>query len=259
VPFTIELEGRRALITGAGQGIGRGIAHALAQAGAVVVVNDFVPERAQAVVDEIRASGGAAEPAPFDVTDFDAVMAVVASVGPVDVLVNNAGNAGTDGFAFGAFADSQPADWDRYLDVNLYGVLHCTRAVLPGMIEGQYGRVITIISDAGRWGEPFMGAYAAAKAGAAGFSRAIAREVGRHGITVNNIALGTIDSSDPATRPPPTQEEAERRQKSLRAYIIRRPGHPDDVVGLVTLLASPLASWITGQTYPVNGGYTVNQ
>jgi NAD(P)-dependent dehydrogenase (short-subunit alcohol dehydrogenase family) len=259
VPFTIDLDGHRALITGAGQGIGRGIAHALARAGAGVVVNDFVAPRAESVVDEIRAQGGVAEAAAFDVTDYDAVIEAVGRVGPVDVLVNNAGNAGTERFEFRAFAESEPADWDRYLDVNLHGVLHCTRAVLPGMIDRQYGRVVTIISDAGRWGEPYMGVYAAAKAGAAGFSRAIAREVGRHGITVNTVALGTIDSSDPETRAPQSEEAAERLQWQLRGYIIRRPGRPDDVVGLVTLLASPLASWITGQTYPVNGGYTVNQ
>jgi 3-oxoacyl-[acyl-carrier protein] reductase len=259
MPFTIDLEGRRALVTGAGQGVGRAVAHALAIAGGEVVVNDFVADRADAVVAEIRAAGGKAEASPFDVSDYDGVRAAVEQTGNVDILVNNAGNAGSESFNFAPFAESEPADWDRYFAVNLYGVLHCTRAVLPGMIARGDGRVVTIVSDAARWGEPYMGAYAAAKAGAAGFTRSLAREVGRHGITANNVALATMGPSDPDTAPPMTDEEAERVRQQLRSYIIRRRGHPDDAAGLVTYLVSPLASWITGQTYPVNGGYTVNQ
>jgi NAD(P)-dependent dehydrogenase (short-subunit alcohol dehydrogenase family) len=259
MPFTIDLRGRRALVTGGGQSVGRATCLMLASAGASVVVNDFVAERAESVAEEIRAAGGEAVASPFDVTDFDAVIAGVGRDGPVDILVNNAGNAGVAGFNFAPFHESAPGDWERYFGVNLYGVMHCTRAALPGMIDKGHGRVITIVSDAGRWGEPRMAAYSAAKAGAAGFTRSLARDVGRFGITVNNIALASIDptgGSDPSALTP---AQAEARQKQLRSYIIRRMGRPDDVAAMVMFLASPLTPWITGQTYPVNGGYTVNQ
>jgi NAD(P)-dependent dehydrogenase (short-subunit alcohol dehydrogenase family) len=257
--YELDLSGHKALVTGGGQGVGRGIAHAFASAGAAVVVNDFVTERAAAVVDELTALGATATAAPFDVSDYEAVLRAVGDSG-IDIIANNAGNAGPEGFNFGPFAESEPADWNRYFAVNLFGVMNCTRAVLPGMISQGWGRVVTIVSDAGRWGEPGMAGYSAAKAGAAGFTRSLARDVGRHGITVNNIALASIDSSgrmgEMAESSP---EHQERIKKQLRSYIIRRFGRPEDVAAMATFLASPLAEWITGQTYPVNGGYTVNQ
>lgn len=253
--ITIDLTGKRALVTGGGQGVGRGISLALSSAGAEVAVNDFVPDRAEAVAGELRAAGGKADALPFDVSDFDAVMQAVERGGPFDILVNNAGSAGPEGFNFGPFSETLPADWDRYFKVNLFGVMNCSRAALTGMIEKADGRVITIVSDAGRWGEPRMAAYSAAKAAAAGFSRSLARDVGRHGITVNNVALGTVDSSGRISE----HFDEEETRKRLQSFIIRRFGRPDDIANLVTFLASPLSSWITGQTYPVNGGYTVNQ
>jgi NAD(P)-dependent dehydrogenase (short-subunit alcohol dehydrogenase family) len=256
VPFVIDLEGRRALVTGSGQGVGRAIALSLARAGAVVAVNDVVVERAQGVVQKIRNDGGKADVAAFDVTDWDGVQAAVAALGTVHILVNNAGNAGIEGYpGLHPFVESEPDEWDRFFKVNVYGVMHCTRAVLPGMIQAADGRIVTVVSDAARYGDANMAPYAAAKAGAAGFSRSVAREVGRHGITVNNVALGTIKT--PTTEPPGADRSDDQLQKQLRQYIIRRRGEPEDVAGLVTYLVSPLASWITGQTYPVNGGYSL--
>jgi len=250
----IDLEGTRVLVTGGGQGIGRGISFGFAAAGAEVAVNDIDAARADAVVREIADAGGKGRAAAFDVTDYDAVTRAFADLGGVDVLVNNAGNAGTTAIGLGAFADTEPADWEPYLRVNLYGVLHCTRAALPAMITNRAGRIITIVSDAGRTGDANMAAYSAAKAGAAGLTRSVARENGRYGITANNIALGTMLT--PLTESLWADPENAQAKAIIRPYAIRRPGTPDDVAALAVFLASPHASWITGQTYPLNGGFS---
>lgn len=251
-----DLSQRRALITGAGQGVGRGMALAFGAAGAEVLVNDLNLERATGVVDEIAAVGGTAMAVPFDVTDYAAVTAAVAAAGPVNILVNNAGNAGAEGFATRTpFAETDPADWDPFLRVNLYGVLNCTRAALPAMVEDGWGRVLTIVSDAGRTGDANGAAYAAAKAGAAGLMRSIALETGRYGVTANSIALGTMRT--PLTEPLWAQMADSPQAKAiLQPYAIRRPGLPEDVTHLAVLLASEHGAWITGQTIPVNGGYS---
>jgi NAD(P)-dependent dehydrogenase (short-subunit alcohol dehydrogenase family) len=252
----LEIQGKRALVTGAGQGVGEGIARMLAAAGAEVVVNDYFEDRAEAVAGAIAAEGHRARAAAFDVTDHDAVARAVAEVGPLDILVNNAGNAGVEGFGgTDLFVDTTPEDWAKYLGVNLHGVMSCVHAALPGMIERGWGRIVTMISDAARNGESRMAAYCAAKAGAAGFSRGIAHEVARHGITVNNVALGTMRTpvsaalwDDP--------ERAEQQRAILSGYLVRRPGEPEDAAWVVATLVSPRASWVTGQTIALNGGYS---
>ncbi len=259
-----DLTGKVAMVTGAGQGVGRGIARMMAEHGAGVVVNDYVEERAQGVADEIARAGGAAVAVRADVGEIDQVRAAVErgieAFGRLDILVNNAGNAGPVGFGenWPLFWESDPATWHRFFSVNLYGVMNCCHAVLPGMVGRGSGRIINIVSDAGRSGEARMADYSAAKAGAAGFARGLARDAGRFGVTVNNVALGTIEL------PLPDDElrawlETDRTKAQLSRYVIRRFGQPEDIGAMCVFLASDAASWITGQTYPVNGGYSFAQ
>lgn len=262
---TLDIDRQVALVTGAGKGVGRGIALELAKHNAGgIAVNDFDAGRANEVVKEIRAMGVKAMPAVFDVTDRAAVAAVYeqvsAELGTPTILVNNAGNAGPDGtFDLGPpFWDEDPAIWNKYIATNFYGVLNCCHVALPYMVKAGRGRVVTIVSDSGRVGEPRLAVYAAAKAGAAGFMRSLAKDAGRHGITCNSIALGTIQ-----TMQTPEQFEAYKQtdqyKKAVSHYTIRRYGQPDDVSGLAAFLCSERAAWITGQTYPVNGGYSMAQ
>lgn len=227
------LTGRTALVTGAGQGVGHGIAQVLAEQGADVVVNDLFADRAEAVAAEV---GGRA--IAFDVTDLDAVQAGFDAAGPVDVLVNNAGIP-ADGFPQVDFKDSDPELWARFVDLNLYGVMNCTRIALPGMCERGWGRVITIASEAGRVGLPIrVSLYGAAKAGAIGLMKHIAHEVGPDGVTCNALALGMMDNVEgmPVQSPVP------------------RNGSGRDIGATCAFLASDGGEWITGQVIPVNGG-----
>ena len=247
-------------MTGAGQGVGRQIAlHFAAHDVAAVIVNDFFQERAEAVAAELEAHGTRALPVQCDVADFDAVWAMVSraekAVGPVDILVNNAGNAGPEHSINDPtpFWETGPEEWAPWLGANLFGVMNCTNAVVGGMVERGYGRVVTIVSDAGRVGEPNLVVYSAAKAGAAGFMRALAKAVGRAGVTANCIALSAMRT--PATDGLTADDAVVR--KILSGYVIRRLGEPDDAANMALFLASGAASWITGQTYAVNGGYSL--
>lgn len=255
---TMDLSNRVALVTGAGQGVGYAIATELAQLGAGVVVNDYFTERAEQAAANIQAAGGQAVGIGGDVSSRDSVQNMLSEaesqLGPIDILVNNAGNAGPGGFPeqLPRFWQTDPEDWDKWFSVNLYGVMNCCHAALPGMTERGYGRVVTIISDAGRLGEAHLAAYSAAKAGAAGFMRALAKEAGRFNVTANCVALGGINSPQLADQA--SGFDPEIAKKMLRGYSIRRLGEPEDVSTLVAFLCSDAACWITGQTYPVNGG-----
>lgn len=256
----LDMTGRTALVTGAGQGVGRQVALHIAAQGGAVVVNDYHADRANAVAGEITELGGRAVGLRCDVTDLDEVTAMVeqgaAALGTIDVLVNNAGNAGPADNPLAhtpPFWETGPKDWEPWIATNFYGVLNSCRAVLPGMVERDYGRIVSVISDAGRTGEPNLAVYGGAKAGAAGFSRGLAKSVGRHGVTVNCVALSTINT--PGIAPAIADPEVARR--ALRSYVIRRFGVPSDAANAVLFLASDAASWVTGQTYPVNGGYAI--
>jgi len=242
-----DLTGRVALVTGAGQSVGAGIAGTLASRGASVGVNDLVEERARSVADAIVAVGGRAEAVAFDVTDASAVQAgvgkLVSALGPVDVLVNNAGVPA--GMGLTRFAEMPPEDWAQYVDLNLYGVLHCTRAVLDGMCERGFGRIVTISSGAGQVGIGIgVALYGAGKGGAISFMRHLAIEVARRGVTANSLALGMMNNVGD-----------EQAVASLGKSIpVGRLGTPEDVAAAVCFLASDEAAWITGQTIGVNGG-----
>jgi NAD(P)-dependent dehydrogenase (short-subunit alcohol dehydrogenase family) len=241
-----DLTGRTALVTGSGQHVGAGIARALASQGATVIVNDIVAERAQQTADEIIAAGGAARIAAFDVTDYAQVLTAFTEQGTIDILVNNAGNGGAQGMAMKQFKDMEPSDWDGPIDVNLYGVLNCTRAVINGMRDRNWGRVVTISSGAGITGLRIgVSPYAAGKGGAVAFMRHLAAENARAGVTANSIAIGLMQ--------PPQAAALE----SMAAQVpVGRTGVPEDVGYLCVYLASDEASWMTGQTLHLDGGST---
>lgn len=245
-----QLEDRIILVTGGGGarvGTGAGIARTLAAQGAYVVVNDKNEAAATATAESIRAAGGGAEVDVFDVRDEAAVLDHVARIedrlGRIDVLVNSAG-----GGSQAAFRDMPSGQWARIVDLNLHGVVHCTRAVVDGMCDRGFGRIITIASSAAFQGSTLgLTPYAAGKAGAVGFNRQLAMEVGPFGVTANCIAPGLVRGEEP--------DEADRqRVQQGRTSAIARVGSPEDVGALCVYLASDEASWMTGQTLHLNGG-----
>lgn len=240
-----DLTGRTVLVTGAGQGVGAGIARVLAEAGASVAVNDLDPGRAATVAAGL--GGAKAIAVPFDVADAGAVAAGVAAVeadlGPVDVLVNNAGIPSS--MRPVPFREMSPDEWRPYVDVNLFGVLHCTKAVVDGMCDRGWGRVITISSGAGTMGLGIgVSLYAAGKGAGISFMRHLAVECGRFGVTANTLALGLME------RP-----QARTVTEGMAKHIpVRRCGTGEDVGYACVYLASDEASWMTGQTIELNGG-----
>lgn len=244
----LGLRGKVALVTGAAQGIGRAIALSLAREGCALVINDIQGEALETAKGEILALGANCISVVADVKSWDAVAAMTAEAerafGRVDVLVNNAGIA-----RFGPFSESDPRDWEEEIGVSLTGTLNCTRAVIQGMIRRRTGKVISISSDAGKVGEAMTAVYSAAKAAVIGFTKALAREVGRHNVNVNCVCPG-VTKTPMITGLPKDLEE-----KMIRAYPMRRLGEVGDVAAVVLFLAADVSSFVTGQAISVSGGY----
>ncbi len=245
------LAGKVVVVTGSGRGMGRAMAERFVAEGARVAVADVDKDTA---TETATALGEAARAVHVDVTDRASVGAAVeeiqAVLGPVDVLVNN---AGWDRIV--PFVETDEELWDRIIAINLKGVLHCSRAVVPAMIERRSGRVVNISSDAGRVGSSGEGVYSAAKAGIIGFTKTLAREVARYGITVNAVCPGPTDTPLLAEM---IGEGHDGYVDALKRQIpLRRLGRPEDVAGAVAFLASDDAGFITGQTLSVSGGLTM--
>jgi 2-hydroxycyclohexanecarboxyl-CoA dehydrogenase len=241
----MRLEGKKALVTGGAGGIGAAIARRLAAEGAEVTVGDLNLEGATKIAGEISGL-----PIELDVTDLGSAQAAVESAGaPIDILVNN---AGTDEFGF--FTQTTPQQWEKVIGVNLRGVLNCTYAALPGMQEAGYGRMVNIASEAGRVGSKGSAVYSAAKGGVIAFTKVMARENARFGITTNAIAPGPIET--PLLMA--AKELGEIGEKIIETMKsgtqMKRLGQPEEVAATVAFLCSDDSSYVTGECIGVSGG-----
>lgn len=251
-----RLQGKVAVVTGGGGGIGGATCRRFAREGASVAVCDRDLAAAQRVAQQVVEQGGQAQAFACDITDrasVDAAVAqVVQSLGPIDILVNN---AGWD--VFMPFTKTVPEQWEKLIAINLTGALHMHHAVLPGMIERKAGRIVNIASDAARVGSSGEAVYAACKGGLVAFSKTLAREHARHNITVNVVCPGPTDTAlfddyKKGAGNPEKLEEAFRRSIPLG-----RIGQPEDLPGAIAFFASDDAAYITGQVISVSGGLTM--
>jgi len=246
---------RAAIVTGAGRGIGRAIALALAREGPVAVA-DLLAEEARGVAGEITNAGGRAAAVELDVTNpasvAEGLRTARDALGPLQILVNN---AGWDELR--PFTDTDEAFWERVLDVNFKGALRMTHALLPGMIADGFGRIVSIGSDAARVGSSLESVYAGAKGGVIAFTKTIARESARHGVTANTVCPGPTDTPMLAGIAA-AGGDAERVIGAMtRAVPMRRLALPEEVAAAVVFFASEQAGFITGQTLSVSGGLTM--
>jgi 2-hydroxycyclohexanecarboxyl-CoA dehydrogenase len=242
---------RTALVTGAARGIGAAIATELASQGHRVAVADILDD---AAAQTAAAIAGIA--VHLDVTDSASVSAAVAQaeelLGPLEILVNN---AGWDEFK--PFLDTEEPLWERIIEINYKGCLRCCRAVVPGMVERGYGRVVNISSDAARVGSSLEAVYSGAKGAVLSFSKTLAREVARHGVTVNVVCPGPTDTALLGRMFEGSDDAARAVEGLKRAVPMRRLAQPQDIAPAVAFLASDAAGYITGQTLSVSGGLTM--
>ncbi len=252
-----RLEGKSAIVTGGGGGIGGATCRRFAQEGARVAVLDRDEAAAQRVASEIQAVGGTAIAVRCDITDRASVDAAVAQVvqafGGVDVLVNN---AGWDVFL--PFTKTVPAQWEQLIAINLTGALHMHHAVLPHMVERKAGRIVNIASDAARVGSSGEAVYAACKGGLVAFSKTIAREHSRHNITVNVVCPGPTDTALFADYKKGAGNPEKLEEAFRRSIPLGRIGQPGDLPGAIAFFASDDAAYCTGQVLSVSGGLTMN-
>lgn len=250
------LAAKTVVVTGGGGGIGGATCRRFGAAGAKVAVLDRNLEAAQATSAAIEAAGGTAMAVACDITrreDVDkAVADVVARFGAIDVLVNN---AGWD--IFKPFTKTQPVDWERLIAINLTGALHMHHAVLPGMAARKSGRIVNIASDAARVGSSGEAVYAACKGGLVSFSKTLAREHARHGITVNVVCPGPTDTALFADYKEGAGDPAKLEEAFRRSIPLGRIGQPEDLPGAILFFASDDAAYVTGQVLSVSGGLTM--
>jgi 2-hydroxycyclohexanecarboxyl-CoA dehydrogenase len=244
-----KLNNKIAIVTGAGQGIGRGIATKLAAEGATVVVTDINETTAKETAAEIGGVGLAADVTSRESVE-DMVEQVMRQFGRIDVLVNNAGWDKA-----GPFVDTDPADWDRVIAINLYGVLYTSKAVLPIMAAQGFGSVVNLASDAGRVGSSGEAVYSAAKGGVIAFTKATAREMARHQVNANCVCPGPTDTALFASI---GGDNPKLREALTKAIPLRRLAQPTDLANAVAFFASDEAAYITGQTVSVSGGLTMS-
>jgi len=259
----LNLKGKVAIVTGSGWGMGKATVLGFADEGVRVVVADLDEGRGQAAAKEVKDRGGEALFVKGDVANWEMVRQAVAETlerfGQIDILVNNAG-AWQNEF----FVQQKREDWGFQVEVCFYGTLNFTKAVIDHMISRKTGSIINVASDAGRVGEPNQPVYSGAKSAVIGFSKAIAKEVGRHGIRVNvvcpSMTIGErrTDMVEKMKQDSPEKyaEYEDQMKKILRLYPLRKFGKPEDAANMIIFLASDLrAGHITGQTISVNGGY----
>lgn len=251
------IKGKVVVVTGGGGGIGSATCLRFSDAGARVVVCDVDADAAQAVVEEIRGKGGEAIAVPVDLTDYDATQAAVGmieeTVGPIDVLVNN---AGWD--VFTPFLKSGPEFWSKLIDINLRSVLNITHPVLARMSQRSAGRIVSIASDAARVGSSGESVYAACKAGVIAFSKTLAREQARKGITFNCVCPGATETGMLESFMDAAGNKEKLRDAFTRAVPMGRLGQPGDLPGAILFFASDDAAFITGQVISVSGGLTMH-
>ena len=252
-----RFDGKTVIVTGGGGGIGGATCRRFASEGAQVAVFDMNLEAAEKVAADIRAGGGQAAAFACNITDRAQVDAAVAAaqtrLGPIAVLVNN---AGWD--VFKPFLKTVPAEWEKLIAINLTGALHMLHAVLPGMVERKYGRIVNVASDAARGGSSGEAVYSACKGGLVALSKTLAREHARQSITVNVVCPGPTDTALLAGVAEGARDPAKLIEAFKSAIPLGRLGQGDDLASAIAFFGSDDAGFVTGQVLSVSGGLTMH-